>query len=193
MRWLEIILVVVGGCATSLSIYCAGPGMLPFLLGLQSVKLTERLHERRATLRVDAIDAVAMHVSGYPLFGAVPFLLGVGTPFAVGGALVSLLFWSSLRVVFETDGAQTLVSRRFLWIIPWRHRRHQEGIEAWTDGWGDFADPEALHVRAGEDSVELGWTHQGSGHRADQLVTQINAWQIAHAKPAEASPYRREA
>lgn len=183
MRWIEITLAVVGICATSLSVYCAGVGVVPFLLGLRSVCVSERRAGRRALLRVRSLDAVAMHVTGYALFATVPLLMVFGKPVALASALGSLIFWSSLRVVFETDGAQTLLSRRFLWIIPWRHRRHQEGIEAWTDGWGDFADPEALHVRAGEESVELGWSHQGSDHRADELVTQINAWQ---------TPTRRE-
>ena len=146
-----------------------------------------RIVRRSITIALAVALSLAMEIAGFhatpvadrpeiayaTLHAIVPlaFLRGPlwGGPAIVAGAL----FWTSLRVRIEGDGAHSRLCRYVLWGIPWRWHEAAEPIAAWTDGWGDFMDPEALHARVGEVELELGWSHRGSGRRADEIVAAL--------------------
>lgn len=92
----------------------------------------------------------------------------------------AMLFASALgcRVRLSVEAGSAECVRKVLWVVPWRRAR-LGSVVAWVDGWGDFSDPEALHVgEAGyeEESyrLELAWGSAGSGDRAERLAEELN-------------------
>lgn len=177
----KLILGLVGAAIMGLTVYTGGAGLIPFFVGVRSVRVSEGATQ----LRVTASDAEASHVCGYVAFAIVPGLLVLGfVSFAIG-VLASLLLWASLRVVVTCDGRETLITRRVLWVVPWRSRRSVGRPDAFVDGWGDFADPAALYLASpcDGDRLELGWSHKGNEGRAEALAAQIVGWR-PHAGPS---------
>lgn len=174
MGTVKLIFGLFSAGVVGLSLYTGGAGLIPFCMGLGTV----RVDRDARGLRLRAIDAEAIHVVGYVLFAVVPMLLALGVVAFVIGVVASLVGCAGLRVDVRSDGRVTRISRRFCWVIPWRDARFEGLPDAFVDGWGDFADPAALYVagRGGEDRIELGWSHRGNEGRADALAAEIVGW-----------------
>lgn len=145
---------------------------LPYLTGMSFV------HARRAKrgMSLTALDPGAMAMAWFPLsalavwgFMAWGFVAGCLTAAAAG------LLWFSCRINVAIVPGGTTLWRTVLWFIPWRVMRSTTAPALDVDGWGDWADPEALSLHLDQASIELAWSGAGSGERATRLAEAINA------------------
>jgi hypothetical protein len=162
----------VVGAVLLLTAYSAGGGLLPYLLARSTI----RIHRRRGAVRLTAIDAAAMFAGGFVLWPLVPLFLMWGIPAAVVGGGLVLMAWLGFRLNIQVTRERTWVVRKLVWIIPWSRRSYPAPVRAFTDGWGDFADPEALNLELpGRRPLELAWGDAHSGRHCDDLAAAFNA------------------
>lgn len=160
------------GAIALLTAYCAGGGYLPFLLARSSI----RIHRRPRAVRLVGIDAAAMFTAGFVVWplASLCLLWGIGATLLGGGAL--LMAWLGFRLTIEVAGGQTVVVRRVAWLVRWSRSVYPATAVAFTDGWGDFADPEALRLELpGRAPLELAWSDAHSGSRCEDLAAAFNA------------------
>lgn len=167
------VLAALGCGLPALLLYLQGGAILAFVYALGTV----RVRRRPAAVRITGADPWPMTCAGFGLW-LVPVafsVVGLGSPWLGVAAAVGL--WFGFRVEVRVTAAGTRVVRRFAFVVPWCWRRHPGRPHAFVDGWGDFMDPEALHIGfpAARRTLELGWSHKGSGHRAEDLAGAINA------------------
>lgn len=169
----ESLATAVGGAVLLLSAYSAGGGLVPPLLARSTI----RVHRRPGAVRLTAIDAVAMLASGFVLWPLAPLFLMWGIPAAAAGGGVVLAAWLGFRLSVQVTREGTRVVRKLAWIIPWSWRSHPAPARAFTDGWGDFADPEALNLEipGRHRPLELAWGDAHSGTQCDDLAAAFNA------------------
>ena len=165
---------IVGGLCTSLlslGLYAQAGGYIPFLLGLSSLRMVDAPD---AGLDLRAVDAETMCRTGWLLWA----LPGLAAPLGWAALLVwsvaLAVLWGSFRLRLRAVATETTLRRYLLWIVPWRTRRAPGTPSFYVDGWGDFADPEALHVAlpGGLGNVEPAWSSAQSGRLAEQLVAE---------------------
>jgi hypothetical protein len=81
-----------------------------------------------------------------------------------------------------------------MFFLPWSWRSYPDAPLAFTDGWGDFADPLALYLDVGKEGrrLELGWGGKGTPS-CDDLATAFNDAVAAAARVGGPSgtTYRR--
>lgn len=166
---------LLGACIWGWLGYVSGIATIPFLLARSCIRV-RATHNR---VRLRALDASAMFYSGFVLSGP-----GVAVLVAVTGSvalaiLLTLFLWLGFRLNLVVTNNGVTVTRRFLYLIPWWFRRRANAAQptAFVDGWGDFADPEALHVVLWEDgpSLELAWGDANSGDKCEDLAREFNA------------------
>lgn len=152
--------------------YASGGGMMPFLLALRSI----RIRKSGPAVRLAGVDAVAMFCSGFVLWAVPPLLLVFGTKAALIGGAASVVTWFGFRLTVHVSPTRTRVVRRIAFFIPWSWRVYRDPPHAFTDGWGDFADPEAVNIEFGEGKrkIELAWGDKYSGTRCDDLAAEFN-------------------
>lgn len=151
-----------------------GAVYLAFLVALSGVRISKARH----VVRLATFDAAAMAVASFVLWPSpvVAYVLWGTAPALVTGAL-ALTSWLGFRVTISATATNACVSRRILFVVPWSQRCHRGAAHAFTDGWGDFADPEALEIgfAGGGPAFELGWGGRDSGTRCEDLATVFNA------------------
>ncbi len=156
--------------------------LAPFLELIPALTLCLAYASLRVRRRIERVDLV-----GFDGYAAV--LLIVASPLvAIGlGVIGAVLGWQDAPFAWVLVGWFALAAscrvriramtygtyhERFVAFVRWRHRRLREST-AFYDGWGDFMDPEALHI----DDVELGWVgRNGDNSLADRFndaVAQI--------------------
>jgi hypothetical protein len=118
-----------------------------------------------------------MLASGFVLWPLAPLFLMWGIPAAAAGGGVVLAAWLGFRLSVQVTREGTRVVRKLAWIIPWSWRSHPAPARAFTDGWGDFADPEALNLEipGRHRPLELAWGDAHSGTQCDDLAAAFNA------------------
>ena len=145
-----------------------------FVLARSSIRITRI----GGIVRVVGLDPGPMAATGLVLFPSpvAAYELAGGHAALVTG-LVALTCWLGFRVTVIATATDACTSRRLLFVIPWSQRHHRGVAHAITDGWGDFADPEALKLQfaGGGPDLELAWTTRGSGSRCDELAAAFNA------------------
>ncbi len=163
----------IGWAVAAAGAYSAGGYLVPFLFALSTL----RIKKNGAGVDLVGADAKAMLSSGFLLWTVPPLLLMWGTtPMLVAGA-ASLVTWFGFRLTVEVTVTRTEVVRKLAYVIPWSRRTHREPPRAFTDGWGDFADPEALNLgfRDGESKLVLAWGDKYSGTRCEDAAADFNA------------------
>lgn len=177
---LWLVLDLAGAELLVLMAYVQGAYMLPFLLARSTI----RIQRRRSAVRLKGLDPAAMIVSGLVLWPIPVMLLARGAAMVMLGVAVTLALWLGCRLTVQITVTQTRVVRRLFYVIPWARRTYLGQGHAFTDGWGDWADPEALHVELGGRSLELAWGDRGSGTRCSDLAEALNAEVAALAPEA---------
>jgi hypothetical protein len=168
----EHVSMVVGAAVQLLCAYGSGGGALPYMLARGTI----RIRARPGAVRLTAIDATAMLAGGFVMWPLAPVFLLWGIPAAIAGGAAVLSAWLGFRLRVQVTPDGTEVVRKLAWIIPWSRRRWPAPACAFTDGWGDFADPEALNleIRGRRRPLELAWSDAGSGTHCDDIATAFN-------------------
>lgn len=168
-----------GGVVTALSWailvllgYANGGGIMPFLLALRSI----RIKKAGRTVGLTAMDAMPMAMTGFGLWAVPPLLLLWSTGYAVIGGVAAVVVWFGFRLSIQVAPEGTRVIRTFAFVIPWTWRSYREVPHAFTDGWGDFADPESINIEVGEGKrkIEVAWGDKWSSTRCDDLAAKFN-------------------
>ncbi len=169
---IELSLHVVGLIATVLVAYASGGFIVPFLLALDRVRIGTR--GDTATLR--GLDPAPMAVAGFPLASCAAAASVGGWRAGVVASVAAVIAWLGFRIEVGVTPRGTRIVRRALYIIPWRIHRSADHAIAFDDGWGDFEDPEALHVscNAGATKIELGWAGRGTRIHCAELARRFN-------------------
>lgn len=174
--------ICAGGCPTVaaaiswtvlvLGGYASGGGLLPFLLARRSI----RIRKAGRAVELASIDAMPMAMSGFVLWAIGPLLLVLGTKTALIGGAVSVVAWFGFRLTVHVSPTRTRVVRKAAFFLPWSWRVYRDPPHAFTDGWGDFADPEAVNLELGEGKrkIELAWGDKHSGTRCEDLAAEFN-------------------
>lgn len=155
----------------SLMFYTYG-GMLPFLIALRTINIKKT----RLAVKLSCIDATAMFWSGFFIWGAAPLLFLWGIKYALIGCAILLFIWFGFRLSISVSSKRTRVVRKVAFFIPWSWTTFHGQPHAFTDGWGDFEDPEAINVELGDGKrmIELAWGDKYSGSRCDDLAAEFN-------------------
>jgi hypothetical protein len=167
----DAVVTAVGCAVTLLTIYASGGAMITFIAALRTVRIERSA--RAVVLR--AWDAQAMMLSGFVLWAVPPLLLLLGYGPAGAGAVASFGLWFGFRTSVEVTAEGTLRVRKFACIVPWRRELIAAKPRAFTDGWGDFADPESLNLEIGGVTIELAWGDATSGSLSDELAAEFIA------------------
>lgn len=169
----EYVSTAVNAAMLLLCAYSSGAGLLPHVLARGTI----RIHQRPGAVRLTAIDAVAMLAGGFVLWPLAPVFLLWGVPAAIAGGAGALAAWLGFRLRVQVTPGRTEVVRKLAWIIPWSRRSYPAPACAFTDGWGDFADPEALNLEipGRRRPLEVAWSDAGSGRHCDDIAAAFNA------------------
>ncbi len=167
----EAVLSVVGALVTMLLPYASGGPIFTYLFATGTLRV-------RATgcgVRITGADPAPMCALGIILAVPVAVLTAWGAKAALLGGAAALVTWFGCRLRVDVTSERTVVVRTFAFVVPWSWRSYGEAPHAFTDGWGDFADPLALHLDLGkgERDIELGWGGQGTPS-CDDLAARIN-------------------
>ncbi|MFO0640999.1 MAG: hypothetical protein U0183_17390 [Polyangiaceae bacterium] len=169
---------------TYLLAYTSGGAIVPFLVATRSL----RIHASATRVRLRGADPAPMAALGFVVW-TIPAILSVwGTSLALLGVFVSLVVWFGCRLHVHVTPTRTRVIRTVLFFVPWSWRSYRESPSAYSDGWGDFADPRSLYIDLGNGAgtIELGW--QGtSSPSCDHLATDLNE-AIAALGPPHSAP-----
>lgn len=182
MRVVEVVFLAVVGSMVSLGLYCQVGGYLLFVAALSSVRITGE----NARVEMRALDADAMFRAGWVAWA----LPGLAAPFGlaavIGWSVLVAAVWSSFRLRLQVVDHETTLRRCVLWILPWRVRRLRGSPHFYVAGWGDFMDPEALHLALpGESSpLQIGWSSSTSGRLAERLAEDLTARLAVHRAPS---------
>ena len=169
--------------------YASGGVILPFLFATSCL----RIRVTGCSVRLTGVDPVPMAGLGFAL-GVIPALLSAwSTRAAMGGCAVALVVWFGCRIRVHVTLVRTTVVRTVMYLLPWSWRSYRHPPRAFTDGWGDFADPRALYVEVGHEGrkLELGWGGTGTPD-PDNLATHFNEAVAAAAcvRGPQCTPFR---
>ena len=151
------------------NVYVAGLGILPFWGSSFFLKM--RGHSNR--VRISALDFSPCYFLGIatgPAIICVLFLDGWAFIFSILGVL---FFWLSPRVRISIRPNRTIIYRTIFLVIPWFYKSYKGRPELFADGWGDWIDPEAIHLAIDTCDIELCWT--SSDEQAVQIVEDYRA------------------
>lgn len=154
-----------------LGLYANGAAILPFLLASSSLRL--RAEAERISLA--GFDPGPMLAMGFALWVPPAVLQPWGSWAVALAAVAAPVFWLGCRLRVEVTREGTLVVRKLAYVLPWSWRRYPQPPSAFTDGWGDFADPLSLYLQLGDGTrqLELGWQGQRSPS-VDDLAATLN-------------------
>lgn len=189
--WLALILF---------ALLLSGGALMPgFTLAMLYALRSIRLDVGPAYVRLRGVDGTVMGVGLVVASIAVALTLMFASCFRwhVCSSLlaVSALLFAPLGCRFNLKVTHThaRMVRRILWIIPWRIEESCRLPAVYTDGWGDWADPEALVVDMRRDRapVEVAWGGARSGNLADEIADGFT--HAVCSLRSELSAYRRPA
>lgn len=146
---------------------------VPFLAGQRSVRITAS----DDAVVLCAWDPEAMlWVGGALLSGAALLYVVLDLGLFRGAALVvlALVVTCGLRVTVRAERGRTRVVRSLFGVLPWGIRSFEEPPSLYVDGWGDEADPEALHFACEDLDLELCWNSRDSGVDLDALAERFH-------------------
>jgi hypothetical protein len=169
--------------------YASGGVIVPFLVATSRL----RIRVTGCSVRLTGVDPVPMAGLGFAL-GVIPALLSAwSTSAAMGGSAAALVVWFGCRLRVHVTPVRTTVVRTVMYFLPWSWRSYRDPPRAFTDGWGDFADPLALYVEVGDEGrkLELGWGGKGTPD-PDHLAAEFNEAVAAAAsvRGPQCTPFR---
>ncbi len=163
-------LVLVGALTTCLPLL---PGIFVVIMANGGSALS--LDQTRGRVRLAGRDSflVAVSTVGVSAAAAGAYLawLPLGCSAVLAGAGIVPCFGCRFSLDATASGGR--LQRRVLWRIPWRTIALARPA-AWVDGWGDWADPLAVHVgETSPDGVscEVAWSSKGDD--AEEVVAQF--------------------
>lgn len=169
----------IGGIVTAVSliifaltIFVPFGAILPFLLSLRSI----RIKRRDGSLCLAGLDPAPMVWAGFFLCAVCGFSATWGWEAVLPTVGASLVLWFGFRLRVRVSAERTRVVRSFAYVIPWSWRGYDEAPTVFVDGWGDFMDPEALHLGFEEEgtSIELAWGDKSTAGRCEELAAEFN-------------------
>jgi hypothetical protein len=125
---------------------------------------------------LEARDANAMSRAGW-VASLLPGVSVIFGPWAVlAGVCGAALLFCGWRLTITVTADEVHVVRYVAARLPWRRERFRARPELVVDGWGDWADPEALRLSldSGAFDLELGWSNSRTGDLAQRLAAEFN-------------------
>jgi hypothetical protein len=164
--------MVIGFVLLALGIYTQVAGLVSFAYALRTV----RIRTGNQTIWLNCADARAMFRVGFLSWSLPALLIPWGLWPVAAAVAASLALWPGFRLTVRVTATGSVVLRRFLYVVPWKRQLYARAPRAFTDGWGDEMDPEAINIDFGdaESRIELAWGDSSSGTRCDDLAAAFN-------------------
>jgi hypothetical protein len=147
------------------------------LVSFAYVLRTVRIRTGNQTIWLTCADARTMFWTGFLSWTLPALLIPWGLWPVAAAVAASLASWLGFRLTVRVTATGSVVLWRFLYVVAWRRCLYDRAPRAFTDGWSDEMDPEALNIDFGaaESKIELAWGDSSSGTRCDDLAVAFNS------------------